>query len=147
MNKKCFFISSVVLFILELFLLEGNGTYPFPEAFLPLLFMSLEDVYLPFHAFIFGILMDLSANTMGVFTFSYTLYSLILRLLMSYTMGFDYLKLPVFLIFDILVKITNAGILYLKYGHVNLHPIIFIMSVLVDSLILVGLEKVCSKKI
>ncbi len=142
MNKKYFFLSFIVLFILEFFLLEGSGTYPFPEAFLPLVFLSIENPYAPLKAFLLGVLMDLSANTFGIFTFSYTFYTILARFLFSYTIDFedDYLKLPAFSVFDILVKITNVAIIYIKYGYIRIGFISFAMAVLVDCLIFLALN-------
>ncbi|GAB6078628.1 hypothetical protein [Hydrogenobaculum acidophilum] len=142
MNKKYFLLSFIALFILEFFLLEGGGTYPFPEAFLPLIFLNIENPYTPLKAFLLGVLMDLSVNTFGIFTFSYTFYTILARFLFSYTIDFedDYLKLPAFFIFDILVKITNVGILYIKYSYIHIGFISFAVAVLIDCLIFLALN-------
>ncbi|MGC8677637.1 MAG: hypothetical protein ACP5UF_05410 [Hydrogenobaculum sp.] len=141
MNGKRFAIWFFVLFILEFFFLEGNGVYPFPEAFLPLIFLNLENKHIPLWSFLMGILMDLSVNTLGVFTFSYTLYSIIIRLLFSYTLETNFLKVPIFFIFDLLVKLTNIGIIYIKYGHVDFGFLGFFMSIFIDCIIFFVLDR------
>ncbi len=141
--NKFFVLSYIVLFILEFLLLEGNGTYPFPEAFLALIFLNIENIYLPLEAFLLGIMMDLSTNTIGVFTFSYTFYAILIRLFSNYVMDFesDYLKIPIFFIFDILVKITNIAIIYLKSGYINISFMDFVIAVFIDCLIFIGLNR------
>ncbi|MGC8587433.1 MAG: hypothetical protein ACP5LI_00200 [Hydrogenobaculum sp.] len=141
MNGKRFAVWFFVFFTLEFFFLEGNGVYPFPEAFLPLIFLNLENKYIPLWSFLMGILMDLSVNTLGVFTFSYTLYSIIIRLLLSYTLETNFLKVPMFFIFDLLVKLTNVGIIYIKYGHVDFGFLGFFMSIFIDCIIFFVLDR------
>jgi hypothetical protein len=141
MNVKRFIVWFFVLFILEFFFLEGNGVYPFPEAFLPLIFLNLENKHIPLLSFLMGILMDLSVNTLGVFTFSYTLYSVTMRLLLSYTLETDFLKVPMFFMFDLFVKLTNVGIIYIKYGHVDFRFLSFFMSIFIDCIIFFVLDR------
>jgi len=137
-NKR-FLIWFFVLLILEIFLFEKNGAYPFPEAFISLIFLNANDRYIPLKAFFMGLLMDLSSNTLGVFTFSYTAYSILLRIFLEYSMEIEYFKLPVFLVFDILIKATNVAMLYLKSGvGVSLPGLAF--SVIVDYLIFIVLD-------
>lgn len=139
--SKRFAVWFFVLFILEFFFLEGNGVYPFPEAFLPLIFLNLENKYITFWSFLMGILMDLSVNTLGVFTFSYTLYSVIIRFLLSYILETDFLKVPMFFIFDLLVKLTNLGIIYIKYSHIDFGFLRFFMSIFIDCIIFFVLDR------
>ena len=141
MIGKRFIVWFFVLFILEFLFLEGNSVYPFPEAFLSLIFLNLENKYIPLWSFLMGILMDLSVNTLGVFTFSYTLYSVIIRVLLSYTLETGFLKLPMFLIFDLLVKLTNAGIIYIKYHHIDFGFLSFFMSIFIDCIIFFVLDR------
>ena len=141
MISRRFVVWFFVLFILEFFFLEGNSVYPFPEAFLPLIFLNLENKYIPLWSFLMGILMDLSVNTLGVFTFSYTLYSVIIRVLLSYTLETGFLKLPMFFIFDLLVKLTNVGIIYVKYHHVYFGFLSFFMSIFIDFIIFFVLDR------
>lgn len=140
MNKR-FAVWFFVLFMLEFFFLEGNGVYPFPEAFLPLIFLNLENEYITFWSFLMGILMDLSVNTLGVFTFSYTLYSVTIRFLLSYALETDFLKVPMFFIFDLLVKLTNLGIIYIKYSHIDFGFLRFFMSIFIDCIIFFVLDR------
>ncbi|ACG57067.1 conserved hypothetical protein [Hydrogenobaculum sp. Y04AAS1] len=141
MIGKRFIVWFFVLFILEFFFLEGNGLYPFPEAFLSLIFLNLENGYIPLWSFLMGILMDLSVNTLGVFTFSYTFYSVIIRLLLSYTLETGFLKLPMFFIFDLLVKLTNVGIVYMKYHYIDFGFLSFFMSIFIDCIIFFVLDR------
>ena len=141
MISRRFVIWFFVLFILEFFFLEGNSVYPFPEAFLPFIFLNLENKYIPLWSFLMGILMDLSVNTLGVFTFSYTLYSVIMRVLLSYTLETGFLKLPMFFIFDLLVKLTNVGIIYIKYHHIDFGFLSFFMSIFIDCIIFFELDR------
>ena len=141
MIGKRFVVWFFVLFILEFFFLEGNSVYPFPEAFLPLIFLNLENKYIPLWSFLMGILMDLSVNTLGVFAFSYTLYSVIIRVLLSYTLETGFLKLPMFFIFDLLVKLTNVGIIYIKCHHIDFGFLSFFMSIFIDCIIFFVLDR------
>ncbi len=122
------------LFCLEFFLLQGNSIYPFPEIFLAFLFLKAKDKYIIPISFFIGLLMDLSTNSLGVFSFTYTFFSILLKVLLDYTMELDYFKFVIFIIYDVLIKFTNLFILYIKYAYVDFDIVKMGVAVVVDFL-------------
>ncbi len=132
MNNKKFLILSVLLFILEFFLLEGYKTYPFPEIFMPLLFLDYKDKSMPLKAFTIGILMDLSTNNLGIFSFSYSFYSILLILIEEYISDIEHMSTLLFLVYDILIKFTNILLISLKFHAFDVNYINMVYSVFID---------------
>lgn len=132
MKKSKFLILAIIFFVLEFFLLEGYKAYPFPEIFLPLLFLDYNDKTMPLKAFIIGVLMDLSTNNIGVFSFSYSFYSVILIVIAEYISDFGYIGVFLFLIYDIFIKFTNMFLIFLKFHVFNINYISMVYSFFID---------------
>lgn len=144
MNKsRRFEIAFIILFFLEFFLLEGYGSYPFPEAFIPLIFINAKDKNLIIKAFLIGLMMDLSTNNIGIFSFSYSIYSLILIFVMGYIIEIWYIDILLFLIYDIAIKFTNILLIYIKYNAYNVELSTILLSIFIDFIIFLLLKKFC----